>query len=88
MQQHDDSRADALSFDLLAQDAAHPLTRETVAAMLPDLSWAKLFQAVDLLSRRRRIVPSRQGFTYLLTHLRSPDKQAELVRAGPERDRR
>ncbi|HSE58062.1 MAG TPA: hypothetical protein VLA99_05110 [Nitrospiraceae bacterium] len=84
--QQDDSSADALILDLLAQDAAHPLTIEEVAAMLPELSWAELLQAVDRLSRRRRIVLSRQGFTYLLVHLTRSDQQAEVVMAGSAPD--
>lgn len=84
----DNGRADALILDLLAQDAAHPLTFEEVATMLPELSWAELFHAVDHLSRRRRIILSRHGFTYLLADLARSGQQTEVVMAGSVRDSR
>ena len=82
----DESRGDALILDLLARCAGKPQTLEDLVAQIPELSWAELFQAVDRLSRRRRIVLSRHGFTYLLTHLSRPDKQTELIMAGSAPD--
>lgn len=82
LMQQDECRGDALILDLLARCAGKPQTLEDLVAQIPELSWAELFQAVDRLSRRRRIVLSRHGFTYLLTHLSRPDKRTELVMAG------
>lgn len=84
----DGSRGEALILDLLAQQAGEPYTLEDLATMLPELSWAELFQAVDCLSRRRLIVLSRQGFNYLLAYPDNPEKQAELVMVGSASDRR
>jgi hypothetical protein len=88
MMRRDESRGDTLILDVLARCTGKPLTLEDLAAMVPELSWAELFQAVDRLSRRRRIALSRQGFTYLLVYLTSPDQQAELVMTGSEPDYR
>jgi hypothetical protein len=82
----DGSRGEALILDLLARHAAEPYTLEDLAAMLPELSWAELFQAVDRLSRRRLIILSRQGFNYLLVYPDNPEKQAELVMVGSASD--
>lgn len=80
--QQGDSRGDALMLALLASCAGKPQTLENLAAQLPEVSWAELFQAVDRLSRGGHIVLTRQGFSYLLIYPSSPDKQTELVMAG------
>jgi hypothetical protein len=40
------------------------ITVEEVGALVPELSWAQLFLAIDRLSRRGSVELRRQGFTY------------------------
>ena len=41
-----------------------PCTVEEILERVPELTWAQLFLAVDILSRRGDVELSRQGFTY------------------------
>ena len=44
--------------------ARKSLTLEQVVALLPELSWNQVFTAVDVLSRRGKIILLRRGFQY------------------------
>ena len=44
-------------------------TVEELLAEMPELTWAQVFVAIDVLSRRGDIELRRQGFTYTVTKL-------------------
>lgn len=45
-------------------------TVDEILLQLPELSWAQLFLAMDILSRRGDVELRRQGFTYTLKRVR------------------
>jgi hypothetical protein len=53
---------EALIIDLLRREES--LKLEEVVALLPQLSWNQVFQCVDSLSRRGKIILHRRGFDY------------------------
>lgn len=58
-----------LVLDWLQDD--RPFTVEELLLQVPELSWAQLFLAVDILSRRGDVELRRQGFTYTLKRARA-----------------
>lgn len=48
-----------------------PFTVEELLLQVPELSWAQLFLAMDILSRRGDVELRRQGFTYTLKRVRA-----------------
>jgi hypothetical protein len=46
-------------------------TVEEIIRQVPELSWAQLFLAVDVLSRRGDVELRRQGFTYTLRKVKA-----------------
>ena len=57
-----------LVLDLLQDD--RPFTVEELLLRVPELSWAQLFLAMDILSRRGDVELRRQGFTCTLKRVR------------------
>jgi hypothetical protein len=57
-----------LVLDRLQDD--RPFTLEELLLQAPELSWAQLFLAMDILSRRGDVELRRQGFTYTLKRVR------------------
>jgi len=61
--------------DLLQDD--RPFTVEELLLQVPELSWAQLFLAMDILSRRGDVELRRQGFTYTLKRVRERVVESE-----------
>ena len=61
-----------LVLDRLQDD--HPFTVEELLLQVPEFSWAQLFLAMDILSRRGDVELRRQGFTYTLKRVRTASR--------------
>ncbi len=50
---------------ILATLKTHPaMTMEDLVALVPDMTWNRVFQAIDSLSRGGKITIHRRGFDY------------------------
>ncbi|SLM49653.1 protein of unknown function [Nitrospira japonica] len=52
-------------------------TIEEMLVQVPELSWAQLFLAMDILSRRGDVELRRRGFTYTLKRVRAAAMESE-----------
>ncbi|MBA5866075.1 MAG: hypothetical protein GDA67_05180 [Nitrospira sp. CR1.3] len=66
---HAKALPEQLILDRLRDDRR--FTVEEVLRQVPELSWAQLFLAMDILSRRGDVELRRQGFTYTLKRIRT-----------------
>jgi hypothetical protein len=75
-----------LILDRLREDRR--ITVEAVGALVPELSWAQLFLAIDRLSRRGSVELRRQGFTYTVRRAEAFVKGAGGVDGAAHQDHR
>jgi len=71
---------------LLSDGRTHTL--EEVIQALPEVSWAQLFIAMDILSRRGDVELRRRGFTYTLRKATLPVDRSGGADAAPYPDHR
>lgn len=83
---HDRIVPERLILDRLHHDRR--FTVEELLEQMPELSWAQVFFAMDILSRRGDVELRRQGFTYTVRKIRPFDHGMEGVDDTAHHDHR